>query len=50
MSLFKYEPKGCRTLDAKMANDNIPKKYQISRLFFFEGGGGGSMENVKYVS
>ena len=36
--------KACRTLDAKRANDILPKKYQIGTkvgTFFFFGGGGG---------
>ena len=45
--------KACRTLDAKRANDTVPKKYQIGtkigRFFFLKGGGGGSIGNVKYV-
>ena len=45
-----HKSKGCRTLEAKMANDIVPKNYQIGtkvgRVFFSEGG---SMEDVKYV-
>ena len=43
--LLIAESKGRCTLDATMANDIVPKKYQIGTkicsIFFFEGVGGG---------